>query len=304
MKLTLSLVGSALVAGLFSACYMGGGVDATSSVGDAGGNVSDAGAGGGLPCDVQAVLAAHCQSCHGSTPAAGAPMALMSYADLVAKSLSDPSKSNLEMSIARMQDAARPMPPGGGSAAADVAALSGWQSAGAPASTCDTPAEAGTDYNTPEVCTSGMNTAANVTGGSMRPGQDCMSSSCHGNPASNIAMAFGGTVYPSAHEPDLCQGTNGTSKALSVSLVDVNGKTYTAPVNRYGNFYLWLYDNNGVKLPIKAPFGQVQVVGGAAHRDMAEAAPNGRCNACHTSAGANPFAPGFTSTAPGRIMAP
>jgi hypothetical protein len=38
--------------------------------------------GAGLPCEIQALLATHCQSCHGSPPAA--PMPLLTYEDLAA----------------------------------------------------------------------------------------------------------------------------------------------------------------------------------------------------------------------------
>ena len=266
----------------------------------------DAGSsGGGLPCAVQAVLAAKCQSCHGATPVAGAPMALVTYADLLAPSALDAAQSYLQRSLARMRDLARPMPPGGGVVAAEIQALADWQASGAREATCGSEVEAGPNpYATPEVCTSGMSTPPVITGGSMRPGHDCMSSKCHGDPALGVEMAFAGTVYPTAHEPDFCQGASGTASAMKVSLVDAKGTTYTAEVNTYGNFYLRLLDSNGVKLPITAPFTQVKVVGGPAHRDMSESAPSGNCNACHTNAGSNPFAPEFPSVAPGRIMAP
>jgi hypothetical protein len=56
--------------------------------GTGGAGMSDGGSAAGLPCDVQSVLSMRCGSCHGVVPAQGAPMSLVSYADLTAPSLS------------------------------------------------------------------------------------------------------------------------------------------------------------------------------------------------------------------------
>src|SRR5262245_15553581 len=55
----------------------------TSSSGTGGGGGSDR---GGLPCDVESLLASKCVSCHNSPPASGAPMPLLSQADFLAHS--------------------------------------------------------------------------------------------------------------------------------------------------------------------------------------------------------------------------
>src|SRR5580692_10111133 len=44
-----------------------------------------------LPCDVDTVLVGHCQQCHSNPPQYGAPMPLVTYADLQAPSHSNPS---------------------------------------------------------------------------------------------------------------------------------------------------------------------------------------------------------------------
>ena len=62
----------------------------------------DAAPGAGLPCDVYALVNTYCVSCHtaGST---AAPMAMGTYADLIAPALTDPSQTVAQMAITRMQ---------------------------------------------------------------------------------------------------------------------------------------------------------------------------------------------------------
>ena len=115
----------------------------------------------------------------------------------------------------------------------------------------------------------------------MRPGGACIT--CHtmrGGPAYAVA----GTVYPTAHEPNDC---NGVSGAVTVVVTDKNGVVTTLPVNGVGNF--------SSRARIAAPFN-VKVVNGAKQRVMAGALTAGDCNSCHTLAGVN--------GAPGRVMAP
>jgi hypothetical protein len=77
--------------------------------GDTGGAAG--GPAGGLPCDVDAVLARSCRSCHAEAPKFGAPMPLVSLADLQAAAPSDPSRKVYELVAERIHDDARPMPP-------------------------------------------------------------------------------------------------------------------------------------------------------------------------------------------------
>lgn len=90
-----------------------------------------------LPCDVGVVLEAHCQSCHGEKPSFGAPMPLVSYADLVAPAKSDPTKAVYELVSARIHDDAKPMPqaPNPRLDADATAILDAWLAAKAPAAT-------------------------------------------------------------------------------------------------------------------------------------------------------------------------
>ncbi len=253
---------------------------------------SDGGAGTGaftgIPCNVQQVLENACLGCHTKTYA---PV-LLNYSDLIAKSVKDPAKSNAERSLARMQDTASPMPPKPAAAATaeEIAAFDAWIKAGSPMGAACTgigdggapKADAGDPYNTPTVCTS----KSTYRGGEnidMRPGEAC--ATCHqvrGGPRYTV----GGTVYPTAHEPNLC---NGATKAnLTVIVTDKNGKVVNVPVDTSsGNF--------GTRTAIVPPF-TVVVSDGTKTRPMLGSLTAGDCNTCHTEKGLN--------GAPGRVMAP
>ena len=90
----------------------------------------------GIPCDVDAVLAKNCRSCHGTTPTFGALMPLTTYENLLAPAPSNPAKTVLDMVRERVRDDARPMPqaPNPRLSAADIATLDAWATAGAPRS--------------------------------------------------------------------------------------------------------------------------------------------------------------------------
>jgi hypothetical protein len=87
-----------------------------------------------LPCEVDSVFAeARCRDCHGAVRQSGAPMSLVTLADLRARSPSDPSKSAAQMSVERMANDARPMPPLPYErvAAARIASVQAWLGNGA-----------------------------------------------------------------------------------------------------------------------------------------------------------------------------
>jgi hypothetical protein len=213
----------------------------------------------------------------------GAANRIMTYEDLVAPSLSDPSVSVAEMSATRMADAKKPMPPSG-VATAGAGVLSKWVAAGMPKAACADPATPApsdtTNYNTPTVCTSGK-TSSSRKGSTMDPGQACQSGRCHGGD-----FDASGTVYATAHEPDNC---NGTSATMQVVFTDANNKSYTTNVDSTGNFYTSFPST--FKMPYTA-----KVVSGSKTRVMVGPQTNGDCNACHTLKG--------TQNAPGRVMAP
>jgi hypothetical protein len=122
-------------------------------------------------------------------------------------------------------------------------------------------------------------------GSTMAPGQACIS--CHtanGGPSFVIA----GTVFPTAHEPNNCDGANGTTNGAMVVITDKNGTVHNVSVNSVGNFYL---ASQTLALPFTA-----QVVQNGKTRAMGTPQSTGDCNSCHTENGAN--------GAPGRIMLP
>jgi hypothetical protein len=89
---------------------------------------------GRIPCDVAKILLNRCRSCHGSPTNLGAPMSLVTWADLQRQAVSDPSRKVYELVAARVQDATRPMPPAqdGKVAANDKKLLVDWCNQGAP----------------------------------------------------------------------------------------------------------------------------------------------------------------------------
>ena len=95
-----------------------------------------------LPCDVSQLLQQRCQNCHGVNTQFGAPMSLVTHADLLAAAVTG-SGSVAERSVTRMQATTERMPPPPNvvASAAEVAVLQGWIDAGMPAraagETCD-----------------------------------------------------------------------------------------------------------------------------------------------------------------------
>jgi hypothetical protein len=144
--------GSSLIVALAAAC----GASAPVEEGKGPGGSSGQGDGGdtpavtGLPCDVDAVLAANCRTCHSATPQFGAPMPLVTHADLTAPAKSDPSRKVYELVLERTASDAAPMPPPPNErlAASERDKLVAWVEAGTPTSTeaCGTSPGPGEDF--------------------------------------------------------------------------------------------------------------------------------------------------------------
>jgi hypothetical protein len=107
-----------------------------------------------LPCDVDAILERSCRGCHGATPTFGAPMPLVTLADLVAPSHSDPSKKVFERVAERVHAQTRPMPPVPNPplSSADLDVIDRFVAAGAPAGTSSC-SSTGPTEPTPLSCT-------------------------------------------------------------------------------------------------------------------------------------------------------
>ncbi len=96
-----------------------------------------------IPCDVQQILQAKCQSCHGDPPTSG-PMPLVSLAQLHADSPGVHAGTPVYVRVKeRIHHATNPMPPSWGStgplSAEQLARLDEWLLAGAPGATCPAP---------------------------------------------------------------------------------------------------------------------------------------------------------------------
>ncbi len=260
------------------ACFTGGG-----DGGDAGTDAGDT----GLPCDVAQALST-CQACHGPTLSGGAPMALITYGDLTAVPDAYPDQTIAQRAVTRMTDTVIPMPPHplDPAAQADIDTIQSWIDIGYPAGTCTPPAGGTNPFDTPEnACTNGKGTTAD--GAEMRPGEACIA--CHkAKGVLNALFTVAGTVYPTAHESDDCNGVNVTG--ATITIVDANHKTTKFAPNTAGNFYGTL---------ALAPPYTVRLQYQGRERDMTNNVTNlidGDCNGCHTTDGKN--------GAPGRIVLP
>ena len=67
----------------------------------------------------------------------------------------------------------------------------------------------------------------------MRPGRACIT--CHASQEEAPRFTIAGTLYPTGHEPNLCNGVNGTTGARVV-IVDAANRTVTLTPNAAGNF--------------------------------------------------------------------
>jgi hypothetical protein len=147
----------------------------------------------------------------------------------------------------------------------------------------------GGDYNTPVVCTSGTTwTGGDSANPLMHPGVAC--DTCHKllGSATKFPFDMAGTVYPTAHEPDDCNGVQGAQ----VIITDASGTDHTLQVNAAGNFYNLNYVGLGA---ISTPY-TARVVANGKTRVMVGPQTSGDCNSCHSEQG--------TQAAPGRIMMP
>jgi hypothetical protein len=142
----------------------------------------------------------------------------------------------------------------------------------------------GDPFSAPAKCTSGtMWTGGNRGSADMNPGRACIA--CHST-MNGPSLTIAGTVYPSAHEPDLCNGANGSNGARVV-ITGADGVTQTLTPGASGNFN----SRTRVTTPFKA---KVTYMG--RERTMMTAQTSGDCNSCHTQTG--------TNSAPGRILLP
>ena len=275
------------------ACVLGdysGGTGHLSS-GDGGSNGDGGVIPGDLPCDVATLLSAHCTSCHGSPPTGNAPMPLDSHAALTAISTGFPGQTYAQRSLVRMQDATSPMPPGAQVtvSSTEIAAFASWVDAGTPTGTC---APGGDPVWGVRQCTSQTFWTQGDNGSArMHPGEACIA--CHATRGEGPSFSVAGTVYPTGHEPDNCNGS--AASGAIVTVTDKNGTAQSFTVNAAGNFS----GNAGGGWPVLPITAMVSFNGKT--RSMTTPVPSGDCNGCHTQDGA---AVGQIAAPPGRIALP
>lgn len=306
MRRSNSFIGVTVLLSAIGACYVGPiahddgktttGVSPTEPDKESGGGSSDGqpAAPTGLPCDVDALLAKNCRSCH--VQGGPAPMPLVTYEDLAAPSKSDAAKSTATASIERLRSASDPMPPPPKTRvpSEEIAVLETWVAAGMPRGECGaasgdagssgtTNAEGGSSLAS--VCTSGTFWESGKKGPTMQPGRACIT--CHESQEEDPVVWVGGTVYPTLREPDGCYGIAGDA---TVVITDATGRVVNLPVGTTGNFSL-----SASSAPLTMPI-RAKVVKNGVERAMATPQSTGNCNGCHTENGAN--------GAPGRIFVP
>lgn len=119
----------------------------------------------------------------------------------------------------------------------------------------------------------------------MRPGEACIT--CHTAENEGPRYAIAGTLFPTGHEPDDCNGISGAASGAKVVITDANGTDHELAPNDVGNFFF----NGSIPKPYTA-----KVVSDAGERLMVTPQQDGDCNKCHTAAGAG--------GAPGRVVVP
>jgi hypothetical protein len=259
-----------------------------------------------LPCEVAVIAETHCTQCHGDPLRSGAPQALLTLEHWAAPAPVEASQSNAQLSVARMGDADQPMPPAGLLSEEERAVIADWVAAGMPAGECSAATPADPALDAAPTCSSMVFWPApehHVTGkpdAEMFPGMPC--TDCHLDPfaygqnESGPAFDVGGTVYPSVHEPDNCNGIDGGLLTdVVVHIEDATGATWDLQPNAAGNFHL---EMAGLVPPYSA-----KVISNNGVRAMSLKPMSGECNACHSESGSNGFE-GVGPVAPGRIVVP
>ena len=221
-------------------------------------------------------MSARCWACHGETPTTVGIPSLTSVAAFMAPSRTDPSQAIGAVALARMQSDHQPDAAAAGDGGdrrrdrGDLQLGRGRLSGGSGCS---------------PICTSGKTWQEGNEGSpEMNPGMACIQ--CHAASDEGPRFSIAGTIYPTAHEPDLCDGAPPASGA-QVIITGADGRTLTLAPNAAGNFF----SETAVAAPYRA-----RVVTAAGERAMTAAQTSGDCNSCHSLAGAN--------GAPGRIMLP
>lgn len=121
----------------------------------------------------------------------------------------------------------------------------------------------------------------------MHPGMACIT--CH-TAMKGPTFLVAGTVYPTLHEPDDCNGAP-QGGPVTIEITDADGKVRTLTASTTSGNFRWSPIQGAIALPYSAVVKQ-----GGRSSAMKTKQTSGDCNSCHTVAGAN--------GAPGRITIP
>lgn len=153
--------------------------------------------------------------------------------------------------------------------------------------------DASADAGTANVCTSGKTwTNGDIGSQLMRPGETCIA--CHTQRGGKApAFKVAGTVYPTRHEPNDCNGL----AAVTVTIIDANGMETKLTPNAAGSFACG--PKAGVFTttcdPVFPISARINTADGKT-ATMVDPQMTGDCNSCHTEQGVN--------NSPGRISPP
>jgi hypothetical protein len=243
-----------------------------------------------------------CVSCHSDPPIGGAVGSLVTYGDLTSPAPGYTNTNMAQAAVARMQDTAKPMPPGPSvtATAAQISTLESWISANFPMGSCGADGGTDTTFTGAPTCPSGS-TYGGGEGRSMDPGMACIS--CHASTGGEApTFAFAGTVFVDGHATDRCLPGSQEKADLSqatVVITGANGATLSLPlcVPSKSNPSTCNFANGNFSTAQSVPLPYTaKVVYMGKERDMTTPQTRGDCNACHTVTG--------TNGAPGRIALP
>jgi hypothetical protein len=186
----------------------------------------------------------------------------VTISDMLATAKEDATKNEAQLSLARMQNAANPMPPtavANPATAADIAAFQNWIN-GNYQGMCG---DAGAAPATTNVFSDAGAFTSQTAGSTHNMGKNCMGG-CH-----NHGFTFAGTLTDGAG--------NGVAGA-EVRLVDANGKAISVYTGTNGNFHSSTSWTAPAHVGARNAANTVLMV-------TSLASTNGGCNGCHVTGG-------------------
>ena len=175
-----------------------------------------------LPCEIAAILSSDCLLCHGPVPSNSAPNRLDGLAALRGPSSTEPTKSNAQLALERMQSTTSPMPPTpyAGLTATQISQWSAWVSGGTQAGSCVANSD---DAGVPAIVDGGVGGSSDAGVSGDLPcdvahllGAYC--TGCHGSPPTNSAPVVLNSLHAlHAASPDFPSQSEGERASFRMS---------------------------------------------------------------------------------------